>query len=312
MKLPKPRLSWVDHAPLFLVTAAARWQAQRAVFAGVDKLQDFRDRRVLARHRLHRTQPLGKDAALVKQLLVKRANGRKAFTGKFAAPHTDDVEALQARILTVHQAVRNHVAPNAANAADHDLRPDTRELMNGGQTADKDKIADLAVSAERCRSCENDVVADLTVMSDMTAIHEVTAVADASSATAADCSDIHRDGFPDGTAFPDFEFGRLAAIVQGLRRATQRGERIDRAAGADGRVTRHMDMRDQLGVRADDDVTADHAIRPDRRAFADHSAVFKARGWIDRGHRRSTSLLSGFGANRPVFQWLARGAGTVQ
>jgi hypothetical protein len=40
-------------APLFLVTAPAGRQAQRAVFAGVDKLQNFGDRSVFARHRLH-------------------------------------------------------------------------------------------------------------------------------------------------------------------------------------------------------------------------------------------------------------------
>src|ERR1700748_3938046 len=46
-------------------------------------------------------------------------------------------------------------------------------------------------------------------------------------------------------------------------------------------------MRDQLAVRADNNVAADNTVGTDRRALADHSAIFNPRGGIDRAHRGS-------------------------
>ena len=145
------------------------------MLAVADEGEDFRDRGILGRQRLHRVQPFGKDAGAVKQLLIERAYGRQPLLGELAALHADDVEAFEAGILAVDEAERNDVAAHAADAADHHLRPDPRELMHRRQPADEDEIADLAMAAQRRRGREDHVVADLAIMTDMAAVHEVAA-----------------------------------------------------------------------------------------------------------------------------------------
>src|SRR5437588_1418441 len=134
--------------PSSLVVAVAGGQAQRAVLAGTDEAQDFRDRRILRGHRLHRDQPLGKDAGAEKQLLIERAHGSEPRLGELAPLHADDVETFEARVLTVDEAERNDVTAHAADAADHHLRPNPRELVHRRQPADEDEIADLAMAAK--------------------------------------------------------------------------------------------------------------------------------------------------------------------
>ncbi len=132
-----------------------------------------------AAKRLHRVQPFGKDARSVEQLLIERPHRREALARELTPLHADDVEAFEARILAVHEPERNHVTAHAADAADHHLWPDPRELMHRRQAADENKIADLAVAAQGRRRREDHVVADLAVVTDMGAIHEVAAIADA-------------------------------------------------------------------------------------------------------------------------------------
>src|SRR3984893_657846 len=117
------------------------------MLAVANECENFRDRRIFGRQRLHRTEPRGKNAEAVKQLLIKRTYGCEPLARKFAAFHSDDVETFKAGILAVGQTKRNHVAADAANAADHRLRADSDELVNCRQAAHVDKIADLAMAA---------------------------------------------------------------------------------------------------------------------------------------------------------------------
>src|SRR5579863_7743739 len=104
-------------------------QAQRAMLGRADEGEDFRDRRILGRQRLQLAEPLGKPAGAMKQLLIERPHGGEPLAAELAALHADDVETLEGRILAVDEAERNHVAAYPADAADHHLRPDPRELM---------------------------------------------------------------------------------------------------------------------------------------------------------------------------------------
>src|SRR5579859_3103728 len=155
--------------PSRLSVRVAVREAQRSMFSGIDEGEDFRDRRVCIRQMPHRVQTLGKYARAVKQLLVKGSYDRKAFAREFTALHADDVEALEACILAVGQPERDHVAANSADASDHHLRPDPRELMHRRQAADENKITDLTMAAQRRRGCENDIVTDDAVMTHMAA-----------------------------------------------------------------------------------------------------------------------------------------------
>src|SRR6202451_2004847 len=123
-------------------------QAQGTMLVVGDEGQDFGDRGVLGRHRLHCVQPLGEDAGSVKQFLIKRPHGGEPRAGELAPAHADDVEPFQSGVLAVDEAERDHVAADAADAADNHLRPDPRELVYRREAADEDKIADLAMAAE--------------------------------------------------------------------------------------------------------------------------------------------------------------------
>src|SRR5271154_2569424 len=137
------------------------------MLAGIDKGEDFGTRRIRYRKRLHHAQPFGKDSGSFKELLIERSDGGKPLTGKFPALHANDIETFKSRVLAVYQTVGNDVAANAADTADHGLRPNSRELMHGGQTADEDEVADLAVTAKRRGGGENDIVTDLAIVSHM-------------------------------------------------------------------------------------------------------------------------------------------------
>src|SRR5471032_2740421 len=118
---------------------------------GIDERQDFRDRRIRTRQMPHPTQPLGKNAGAVKKLLIKRSDHRETFAAELAASHADDVEARKMRILTAGKTKRNYVAAHAGERADHHLRTHAAELMHRRQAAHENKIADLAMAAQRRR-----------------------------------------------------------------------------------------------------------------------------------------------------------------
>src|SRR5215208_8267656 len=213
--------------PLSLLAAVAGGKAERAMLALRDEGEDFSDRRILTGKLLHRSQPLGKDTGAVKQLLVERAHFRQPLLGELAALHADDVQPFEACILSVGQSEWNDIAAHAADAADHHLRSDPGELVHGRQPADENEIANLAVTAERGRSCKNHVIADLAIVPDMAAIHEVAAFADPRHAAAGNRAGVHGDGFADGAARSDLEPGQFAPIAQPLRRRVERRARLD-------------------------------------------------------------------------------------
>src|SRR3981081_3780536 len=128
--------------PSSMLVGAVVREAQRPMLAVANKAQNFSDGRVCGRQRLHRAQPLGKNAGAVKQLLIERTYGSEPLAGKFAALHADEVETFEAGVLAIDQTKWDHVAADAADAADHRLRPDPRELMHRGQPAATDKTDD--------------------------------------------------------------------------------------------------------------------------------------------------------------------------
>src|SRR6478736_7410742 len=305
MRSPKPCRSSLRHPPLISVAAVNR-QAQRTMLAVGDEGQDFCDRGVLGGQGLHVAQSFGENAGSVKQLLIEGPYDGEPLARELATLHADDVETLEAGILAVDEAERDHVAANAADAADHHLGPDPGELMHCGQPAYKDEIADLAVAAERGRGRKDHIIADLAVMTDMAAVHEISAIADTGDTASTDGAGVHGHLFPDGAAAADLKPGEFAPIAQRLRGSAERNKWIDRATIANRGLRGDVHVRDQLAVRPDRDVRTDDAIGTDRCALADHSAILNPRGGIDRAHRmvryRSVPLC----LNLFDFRWLAR------
>ena len=219
------------------------------------KAQDFRDRGILRRQRLHRAQPLGENAGAVKQLLIERhARWR-------AASRVNLRRFMPMMLRPSRLAYWPLTRPNGITSPRTPQTPPTITCgpirvnwCTADEPADEDKIADLAMAAERGRGRKDHVIADLAVVADMAAVHEIAALADARHAAARDRAGVHGDGSPDGAAGADLEPGQLAAIAQRLRRRAERDEWVDRAAVADRGLRGDVDMADQLAVLADHDV----------------------------------------------------------
>src|SRR3974390_2277282 len=69
-------------------------KAERAMLAVADKAEDFGDRRIRSRQRLHRTEPFGEHTRSVQQLLIERTKCAQPLAGEFAALHAADIEPL--------------------------------------------------------------------------------------------------------------------------------------------------------------------------------------------------------------------------
>src|SRR2546429_265837 len=85
----------VAAVPFSMPKAVVGRKTERAVLAVADESENFRNRGVLLRHRLHRVQPFGKDAGPVKQLLIERAHRSKPLARELAALHADEIEAFE-------------------------------------------------------------------------------------------------------------------------------------------------------------------------------------------------------------------------
>src|SRR5260370_40233948 len=90
-EIPETADIMVAAIPSSVLVAVVGRKAQRAVLAVADEGEDFRNRRILRGHRLHRGQPLGKDPGAVKQFLVERPHRRQPVLGELAPLHADDV-----------------------------------------------------------------------------------------------------------------------------------------------------------------------------------------------------------------------------
>ena len=217
-------------------------------------------------------ETLGENAGAVKQLLIERAHRGEALRVNLRRFMPMMLRPSSAAYwpLTRPNGIMSPRTPQTPPTIT--CGPIAGELVHRRQPADVDEVADLAVTAQRCRRREDHVIADRAVMPDMAVVHEIAAVADARQPAALDRADIHRHAFADGAAVADLEPRRLAAIAQILRRTAERCERRNRAIGADRRVAADGDMRGQRAVR--------------RRSRRWRRSRNKARSWYRRRSRR--------------------------
>src|ERR1700716_1472300 len=88
-----PPNRWSSRSAASRPVAVLRRLTQFAMFPGIDKSQDFRNRRICSRQISRRVQTLGKHPRAVKQLLIKRLYRDETLAAELAAFHADDVEA---------------------------------------------------------------------------------------------------------------------------------------------------------------------------------------------------------------------------
>jgi len=102
-----------------MLVAVVGRKAQRAMLALADKGEDFRDRGIFRRLRLHRGQTLGKDARAMKQILIKR-------------PHPGETLLVEHETLA-NGSVRFYISSAGAAVAEGTLLPASAEEEPRGQ-----------------------------------------------------------------------------------------------------------------------------------------------------------------------------------
>src|ERR1700730_9616563 len=168
------------------------------MLAVADEGEDFRDRGIRARQRLHLTQPFGENARSVKQRLIERPYHGKPLAREIAAFHANDIEAFEASILTIGESERNHITTNATDAPNHRLRSNPDELVHRRQPADVNEVADFTMAAQCRGRREDSVVSDNAIVTDVAVVHEISTSSDPRDAAALLGSDVHRHAFANG------------------------------------------------------------------------------------------------------------------
>ena len=141
--------------------------------------------------------------------------------------------------------------------------------MHAGVGADRREVIDLDVPTERRAGPEDRLAADVAVVGDVHVRHEEIAIADRRAAAATGGASMNRHELAKDVAPADVERGRLALVLQVLRRQADRGKGIELRAVADRRMAIDHGRRADAAVSPEHDVGTNHRVRPDDGAAAD-------------------------------------------
>ncbi len=184
----------------------------------------------------------------------------------------------------------DEVVLDAGEAADESMRADANELMRRRAAANDGEVADLAMAREHHIVGQDDALAEPAVMSDMRIGEEHASRADDRLRPSGLGPRIHRHAFADQTILADDQPHGLAAILQILRRMSDRGEREDPRARADRSLAGETDMRDEAHPVAQRDLGPDMAKGPDVDIGAEPSPVFDDGARMDVQRHSRTSI----------------------
>src|SRR5690606_808337 len=151
-------------------------------------------------------------------------------------------------------------------------RADPAILLDRGEAAEDRVLPDLDMTAKRGVVDEHDAVADYAIMGDMRGDHHEAIGTDPRLAAAARRAPVDRRVLADDAIRADHHRGRLALVAGVLRRPADRGERVELASGADGRVAAHHDMGVDDDIVLENHVALDDGIGPDAHTGADAGA----------------------------------------
>src|SRR5690606_9677667 len=159
--------------------------------------------------------------------------------------------------------IRRGVLADGAGAADHGVRADAHELMDGRQTAQDGPIAYVDMARELDAVGDDGMAADLAVMRNMHIGHDPVVVAQASHAHVLRRPPIDGDVIAYGVAVADLEPGGFVAVFLVLGNAADGAETIEIVVCTYRGVAVDDTMRAHGGARPDHDVITDDAVWPD-------------------------------------------------
>src|SRR6185295_9921666 len=178
-----------------------------------------------------------------------------------ATLQADEIETRQFDMITERHAIRNNVAIDARDPADHRTFADSTMLLDCNQAAQYDALANLDVPCQGGAVGKCHIIGDVAVVSDMTVGHEVAIVADLRRAAAGAAAATYRHRLPHHAVRTDHELGLRKLIGANLSLPTQNGLRMDDRAIANSCVAADHDVRKKTYALAKNDVAANHTER---------------------------------------------------
>jgi hypothetical protein len=255
---------------------------QRTLAACAHKGDDLADQRVVGKFDRQRLDALGKPPFSEKQLSIGAAQPMHVGPRRTAPAQPDHIQSDQRAGLAEREAKRNNIIARRRHAGHHYALADPHELMDRDVATEKRVIADADMTAEHHVIGQSDVVADHAIVSDVSADHEQAARANPRDAAAGFGPGIHRNTFAQFAGRADHEPGFAAAIMDRLRRRSERAERVNARPLADRGCAGDVDMSDEPYPALELDLRADQTIGSNLNGGANARAFGHARRWIDR------------------------------
>src|SRR5262249_23345995 len=181
-----------------------------------------------------------------------------------AAPaQADHVEPDQRPGLAEREAERNNIIAGRRHSGHHHALADPYELMDRDVAAEKGLIADADMAAEHHVVGESDVAADAAIVADMRSDHERTALPHLRDAAAILGTGIHVDALAQFASPADHHSGFATAIMDRLRRRSERGKRVNDGSFANRRRAGDADLGDEAHAALEFDPRSDQTIGSD-------------------------------------------------
>ena len=178
---------------------------------------------------------------------------------------------------------------DAGEAADESMRADANELMRRRAAANVGEVADLNMARQHHIVGQDDALPEPAVMTDMRVGEENTTRPHDGLRPSGFGPRIHGHAFANEAFLANDQPHRLAAVLQILRRMSDRGEGEDPRARADHGVAGDTHMRDEAHAVANRRLRPDMAEWPDVNVHAKPSAVLDDGARMDvRRHSRTS------------------------
>jgi len=210
---------------------------------------------------------IGDREALAKNDFVNLPQSPYGGLGDSIALQPDFIDGAGLGRVSVHEHEWGHVLNHFGAAGDHGQFSYAAELMHGAHATDDRMILNRDMAGDP-RHRDHDVVAHDDIVSDMAAAQDCVVRADPGHFAVAGRT-VDGDSLPDGVEIPDLSSREAAFPFEVLRLQADRRERIDFVAATESGVAINYDMRMDAATVTQDDVLANHAIRPNLAISAD-------------------------------------------
>src|SRR3990167_2974354 len=204
--------------------------------------------------------------------LKRLAQSNSNFKLEFVSFEPNDIHSAEFIGKSSPDRIGGNIAGNAAKAADHRVRADAGELVDGCHSADDGAISDNHVTGRHRAIRHHDAISNLAIVRDMAVSHDQTIIADSHRRVFL-TRGVDRYKLPNFASLPDNDIGCFALEFQILRL------RADACARPNGRPLSNLGISIDIGMGLDSDIVAksDCFLDYGKRFYSDIFADFCAR-----------------------------------